>query len=250
MGGVKLSKAAAVRTRQVVRLVERRNLSDATRGRFPRFPRGGGGGGQGEVVQGLLVKSMAPTTVNGVAGTLTPSAVVESSVIVLVEPDEPTGAMTGETDDDDELILYDAVNRAWLRELTAGDGAEQLDEEDEPTGVYNATPKLVYGFKSTYTATVGEGEEATEEQRDLFVITDVQNPPRIYHGLTTAAVTAGADWTMDGVNLLWGDPLPSGQNQITAVNNPDDWDGPDNGLALGIEKPNGTNQGLDLECPE
>jgi hypothetical protein len=184
---------------------------------------------------------------------VTPSALVTECVAILTIPDDntkgdtektPADPLENEKDENDDAIVYDAVNYCWWTAIKAGDGKEQTTgEPPEGTGIYNEPPVIVRGFTRNY-GEIPEGETEPVAKK-YFGITNVLNPCIIYAAtLNTALATTDATVEVTPVGGIWGRP-PQGTR---TVDNSLNWAG-DNGAAAIVLRGVDSDILLNLECP-
>ena len=210
-----------------------------------RVPRGSAGDDPAQTQVAILFKDVEAAAfavnVSGDAAdftaTVTPSALVEECVMPLamedkdVEDRSPTDPLIQTQDDDDNAIVYDAVNGCWLTDIKAGDGADNGD------GTFNEPPVLVEGFVRDYQ----EGDTA----KKYFFLTDVINPAVIYEATLNAAMTSGdATAEVTPTADIWG-KRPSGTR---TVYNDLGWDA-DSGATAIVLRGYANDVFLNVECP-
>lgn len=219
-----------------------------------RIPRHIGGALSAEFKQAILFKTLDPCTktivvgepVNTTTVEVTPGELEEECVIPIADdpeiaPDErtPTDPRVEIVNEDDETIVYDAVNGCSDFPIVAGDGSEELDEMEVGTGFYNEPPVLVEGYLRTYI----EGDPPEEKQ--VFVVTDVINPCVIYEA-TLDAELADTDTTFEvtPADDIWG-KRPVGKRTVV---NAHGW-AADVGATVTVLRGYDRDYALNIDCP-
>lgn len=155
----------------------------------------------------LLFKNMDAATIALTVGTpitdtvasITPSDLVAECVVPLqmVETTSPAptdGYVQVVVGDDEDTVVYDAVNMVSNFPLRAGEG-----------GADNEPPLVVEGYTRDYAVTTGEGEEEETETKTYFIITRVYNPCVIYEAtLAVALLSTDVTAQVTPVQGIWG----------------------------------------------
>jgi len=192
----------------------------------PQRRRNRGGGGRSRSIEykmAVLFKDINAARV-GTHGITTSSMVTDCiHLMVMPEINDPGLSMLDrfpadnlepllERNEENELVpvLLDAVNACWTTDIKAGDGAEQVDEGEAGTGVYNEPPVVVEGYIREYGETElvdpedPEGPTHTVIKR-YFVITDVINPLIMYEAtLDTALSDTDESVVVTPTDDIWG----------------------------------------------
>lgn len=268
MSGVRPTAESLRRMARATAAFERMTGAGAIRHPKPRRVRGRGGGST-LTQRALLFKTLPPATysITQSGGSpseahVAPSAKVEQCVIPLRwetiddEDEETSGPgrkLVHRANDEEEIVIYDAVNCCWPTHLVAGTGAAIMDESEppEPTGETNPPPMLVEGELRTYQVTEGEGEEEETVTKQVFVILDVINPLTVITGTTAAAIDASVEPDFDaadGHSIRFGRMWTARPHVLNELG----WDADEGAkfIAVGPVDDAGDFLLINIECPE